>query len=287
MGGRAGERERLVTSTSSSSSWSWSSTTLCGLLLFVLCLVTLAVMVFGGGAPPAVVSEAAPHRAEVMYVQKEEEQSPEVGQIWIAGLESSGTRWLADAVYRARYFGQKGVEKWGGEYPPCKGQVNHVSMPRGLNCESMRPKGNPKARPENWPLPPVKVIQPDMCAAVGGGRMQVNFTGVLEGDPSARVVFIVRPRKAQEAGVVKNQHCSIEAVLRAEGHQAEQLILEAHRHFPERTVMTHYEDFCWRRREVWEEIQRFLGLDAIDPDTFGQSFNLPGMTDNRPCELPD
>lgn len=304
--GRGGDRDRggegaesaaagpwVGAGTSAPSVWA-STTTWCAALTFAMCAVTLALMLWYGESADVVARDAAPtHVAEVVYVERwgaggdgqggqaEAEPLGPVGEVWIFGLESSGTRWLANAVYRARHAGDAKARKWDGEHPPCMGKVNHVSLPWGQTCEAMRRSDG------EWPLPPVRVMQPDMCAAQGKGRMQVDISGVLAADPTARAVFIVRPREAQEAGVVSNGHCNHETALRAEGHQGEQLMIDAQRAFPERTVMTYYEDYCWRRREVWEQLQAFLGLDAIDPDTFGESFDLPGMTENRPCELPD
>lgn len=191
-----------------------------------------------------------------------------IRRVWISGLESSGTRWLAETIL--------GDDRWNGEIPQCavlRGvQIHHVSLPWGSECAA-----------DDYTMQNITALSKisksdDFCQLSTSKRIMINLTKVLETDKLAALVLIVRDRSSQESSAFSN-HCNNSVLLHKETQVGEQIMRLALKTFPDRVLLTHYEDFCWRRSQVATEISSFLGFELRD----ASSFTLPSETE-RPCE---
>lgn len=179
------------------------------------------------------------------------------GTLYVVGLESSGTRWLANALFTC----VQNKTTWDGERPACVStpifNIFHVSIPWGGTCH------------ENE-LPPLLTPRcSDFSARVHDvprhlpRRWNINLEKVLEREPASRGILIRRNHRDALASKMRNEHCTNTSQSLREMKTGNEIIVNARRSRPHQTTFL---DYDYMDDDVqWELLTSWLNLSCRPP----------------------
>ena len=220
------------------------------------------------GVPPALLAwrrHGRPHRWRAAGGME-----PAHMRVFVVGLESSGTRWLASEIARCIFAFS---HHWNGAKPPCISRrdvsVSHISLPAHDVCRRR--------------MPPVVSLNgsSDLCGVKrtpkcrgagpwGCGRHFLNVSGLLDIERSRLVVVrrhfgVTRFSKEFMRGGFPVVHCKHDDIARAEMETGLALINQALQRDSSRVMVVDYDfmDDGWQ----WPRLAMFLrGAPAVcDP----------------------
>ena len=184
--------------------------------------------------------------------------------VFVFGLESSGTRFVSRAIASAIK-----PTNWDGEKPPCwhdsRWKIHHISLPWGGQC-------NDKTASSKF-----TTVSPDMCAVRGYPRRNTRWfadiTSILRSNPRHRAVIIERNAEFSYLSSFK-QHCPFPNASKAERDYGRALIRGALAAVPGQIVLVHYETLLWYGQHEWMRIFEHIGLG-------GNHHSLPEFRDGN------
>ena len=169
--------------------------------------------------------------------------------VFVFGLESSGTRFLSRAIASAIK-----PTKWDGERPPCwrdsRWKIHHISLPWGGRC-------NNKSASSKF-----TTVSPDMCAVRGyprKGRWFADITSIMRSNPRHRAVIIERNAEFSYLSSLK-KYCPFPNASKAERDYGRALIRGALAAVPGQIMLVHYEALLWYGQHEWMRIFEHIGL---------------------------
>ena len=169
--------------------------------------------------------------------------------IYVLGLESSGTRFVSRSIAQAI----DGTHSWDGERPACwksrsGWHVHHISLPWGGTCDKSKP---------------LKVVKsPNMCGRHPGGRWFADIVSILKGHPDRKAVIVVRDAEFTLPSVLKHHCFQGTEVALAEQHKGRELIQEALDSVPDQILLVHYESLRWYSKYTWKQVYQHLGIHS-------------------------
>ena len=183
-------------------------------------------------------------------------------QVYVIGIESSGTRWLARALFACftavttlKSSPMSTAASWDGEYPPCVNsshiQLMHVSLPWGGRCE-------PSVAPP---------IMTQTCTGLNRNptRFILNALGVLTASTGAKLVVIRRHPDHVLKSVLGN-HCNDRIRARKDIHTSSRLLKHAVDSYPERVFLLDYE--YMDDGIQWSSLTKWLGVPSCTEPQF-------------------
>lgn len=203
--------------------------------------------------------------------------------IYVVGLESSGTRYLALTIAAAILDGAE--VKWDGANPRCfplrnpsRNQtyhLNHLSLPQGTHCQGKLD---------------VLTRIPNHCQVQRGidsPRWFLNVTDQILNTPNSYLIIIVRDFTLSLFSKVQRKHCSNMSLAYEEHLFGMTLLSEAmDKLAPSRVHMMSYEMLEYFPETIFEKLWAFLGIVTSHKPKFRNNnvkhIEMPSDSDSDP-----
>lgn len=183
----------------------------------------------------------------ILIISLSEHIEDNVSNIYIVGIESSGTRYISRGVFNLF----NNITRWDGEYPPCKHirhdlMIQHVSIPFGNVCN-----GN------------IHVLQNiDLCTHIPKERFFLNVSNQLRLNKRDKAIIIVRDEYFTKRSISK-KHCFNKHYLELEFNQAKGIIKQTMNMFDDtrQLLVISYETMAQYPTREWKRILKFLRVE--------------------------